>query len=76
METDIVDGGGVWRLILYVIPLPQRAVLYHDLEIELLGKRKVPICHMTSHALEWAPTEGLIVDDKQRSEQLLLCQVS
>ncbi|XP_063687412.1 glycerophosphocholine phosphodiesterase GPCPD1-like isoform X1 [Bolinopsis microptera] len=62
VETDVV------------VTQDLRAVLYHDLEIELPGKRKVPICHMTSHALEWAPTEGLIVDEKQRSQQLLLRQ--
>ena len=56
-------------------PPPQKAVLYHDLQIELAGNRKVPISHVTSHVLESVPSEGLIVNAQQKRQQLLLDQV-
>ncbi|KAL5250544.1 hypothetical protein ACHWQZ_G016318 [Mnemiopsis leidyi] len=51
-----------------------KAVLYHDLQIELAGNTKVPISHVTSHVLESVPSERLVVTEQQKRQQLLLGQ--
>jgi len=75
METAYMHGAHMVETDVAVTQ-DLKAVLYHDLQIDLpgAGNRKVPISHVTSHVLESAPAPELNVDQRQKHEQLLLDQ--